>query len=44
MVASVSITLALVLLGVLRFGEPLTAARAAGLVLAMIGVVLIAKG
>jgi len=42
-VVSLSITLVLALLGVLRFGEDLSAARAMGLGLAAIGVVLIAR-
>jgi drug/metabolite transporter (DMT)-like permease len=41
-VASLSITLVLALFGVLRFGEELSAARAVGLGLAAIGLVLIA--
>jgi drug/metabolite transporter (DMT)-like permease len=43
-VVSLCVTLVLALLGVLRFGEDLSAARATGLGLAAIGVVLIARG
>ena len=43
-VASVSIALALALLGVFRFDETLSATRATGLGLAVIGVVLITRG
>jgi len=43
-VVSLSITMVLALLGVLRFGEDLSAARMMGLGLAAIGVVLIARG
>ena len=43
-VASLSVTVLLALLGVFAFGEGLSAGRAAGLVLAACGVVLIARG